>query len=298
MALETIAFIGLGNMGTPMAGHLLREGYRLGVYARRPEAADSLVSLGVATYSSPADAAREAAFVVTNVTNTSDVEEVLLGTNGIIQSARPGTLCIDHSTISAIATRRIAKVLLEKGIEFIDAPVSGGVNRAREASLTIMVGGGDESVKKGWPLLERLGTTITHVGPVGDGQVAKACNQIAQVVNIQGIAEAMHFARMNGADPEKILAAISSGFAGSRMLDLMGPKMAKRDFSAGIEARLHEKDLAMIRTIADDAGFDLPAASLVAKQLRALVELGWGYNDTSSLLRVLEAHQAEGKAIT
>jgi 3-hydroxyisobutyrate dehydrogenase-like beta-hydroxyacid dehydrogenase len=225
------------------------------------------------------------------VTNTRDVEAVLLSPDGVSEGAAPGTLCIDHSTISALAARDIAQALAEKGIDFLDAPVSGGVKAAREGSLAIMAGGKPESLERARPLLGLLGKTITHVGPVGSGQLAKACNQIVQVVNIQGIAEAMHFARENGGDLEKILAAIAPGFAGSRMLELMGPKMAKRDFSAGIEARLHDKDFRMVKALADQAGINLPAVALVAGQLKTLMEKGWGYDDTSSLLRVLEAQQ-------
>ncbi len=139
--------------------------------------------------------------------------------------------------------------------------------------------------------------TVTHVGPAGSGQLAKACNQIVQVVNIQGIAEAMHFARENGGDLEKILAAIAPGFAGSRMLELMGPKMAKRDFSAGIEARLHAKDFGIVKEIADREGIHMPAVTLVAGQLQALMEKGWGYDDTSSLLRVLEEQRKSGERV-
>ena len=291
MKSKTIAFIGLGNMGAPMAERLLRAGHRLRVYARRPQTTEPFVALGATVAVSPAAAARGADFVCAMVTNTSDVEAVLLGPGGAGERAAPGTLCIVFSTISAIAARNIALSLAEKGIDFIDAPVSGGVKAAREGSLAIMVGGKPESLEKARPLLELLGKAITHVGPVGSGQLAKACNQIVQVVNIQGIAEAMHFARENGGDLEKILAAIAPGFAGSRMLDMMGPKMAKRDFSAGIEARLHEKDFRIVKAIADKAGIDLPAVTLVARQLGLLMEKGWGHDDTSSLLRVLEAQQ-------
>jgi len=288
---KTIAFIGLGNMGAPMAERLLRAGHQLRVYARRPATAAPLAALGAAVAVSPDAASRGADFVCVMVTNTSDVEAVLLGPNGAIEGAVSGTLCIVFSTISAVAARNIALSLAEKGIAFIDAPVSGGVRAACEGSLAIMVGGEPEALEKARPLLELLGKAITHVGPVGSGHLAKACNQIVQVVNIQGIAEAMHFARENGGDLEKILAAIAPGFAGSRMLGMMGPKMAKRDFSAGIEARLHEKDFRIVKEIADNAGIDLPVVTLVARQLRVLMEKGWGYDDTSSLLRVLEAQQ-------
>jgi len=288
---KTVAFIGLGNMGAPMAEHLFRAGYRLRVYARRPETAAPFAELGATVVASPAAAAREVDFVCVMVTNTSDVEAVLLGPGGAAEGAAPGTLCIVFSTISAIAARKIALAVAEKGIDFIDAPVSGGVKAAREGSLAIMVGGNPEALEKARPLLELLGKAITHVGPVGSGQLAKACNQIVQVVNIQGIAEAMHFARENGGDPDKILAAIAPGFAGSRMLEMMGPKMAKRDFSAGIEARLHEKDFRIVKEIADKSGINLPAVTLVARQLGVLMEKGWGYDDTSSLLKVLEVQQ-------
>jgi 3-hydroxyisobutyrate dehydrogenase-like beta-hydroxyacid dehydrogenase len=276
-----------------MAEHLLRAGHRLCVYARRREVAAPFASVGATVASTPADAAKDADYVFTMVTNTSDVRSVLLGENGVIESARPGTLCIDHSTISAVEARGIAAELSRKGIDFIDAPVSGGVRAAREGALAIMAGAAPDLLEKAMPLLKLLGKTITHVGLVGSGQLAKACNQIVQVVTIQGIAEAMHFAGANGGDLEKILAAIAPGFAGSRMLELMGPKMAKRDFAAGIEARLHDKDFRMIKAIADEAEIHLPAVTLVAGQLAALMEKGWGYDDTSSLLRVLEVQQEQ-----
>lgn len=289
--MSTIAFIGLGAMGGQMVRHLMAAGHTLHLYARRADAAQTFVQDGAKAFASPALAAREADFVITNVTTTDDVEQVLLGDDGVIHGARAGTICIDHSTISAEATRRISARLAKADIAFVDAPVSGGPTRAADASLSIMVGASDEAFAAVRPLLDVLGTTITHVGDVGAGQVAKACNQIVQVVNIQGIAEAMLFAGRNGVDLDKVLAAISQGLAGSRMLDMMGPKMARRDFAAGIEARLHDKDFAMIVSAVADAGLDLPAIALVKRQLTALMELGLGGDDTSSLLRVIEGQQ-------
>lgn len=288
----TIAFIGLGAMGGAMVRHLMAAGHTLHLYARRPEAAAPFVEAGAQLFHSPAEAARSAQFVFTNVTRTSDVEAVLLGEQGVIHGAQPGTICIDHSTIAADTTRRIAARLAEHGIEMLDAPVSGGANRAADASLSIMIGGKAEIVARARPLLEKLGTSITHIGGAGAGQVAKACNQIVQVINIEGIAEAMLFARAQGTDPSRVLAAISPGFAGSRMLDLMGPKMAERNFAAGIEARLHDKDFGLVREIAHELGIRMPAMELVASQLNTLVASGWGYDDTSSLLRVLESQNA------
>jgi 3-hydroxyisobutyrate dehydrogenase-like beta-hydroxyacid dehydrogenase len=292
--MSDLAFIGLGAMGGAMAGHLLAAGYRLRVYARRAEAMRPFVERGAIACASPADAARGAQFVLTNVTATNDVEQVLLGADGVIETAAPGTIVIDHSTISALATRRIAAKLAEKGIDMLDCPVSGGVKGAQAATLSIMVGGKAHVLERARPLLARLGSTITHIGDHGAGQVAKACNQIVQVVNIQGIAEAMLFARANGVDCGVVLRALQAGFAGSKMLDLMGPKMAERDFAAGIEARLHQKDYGLIVEMAREAGLAMPAVAIVAQQLNALVGQGWGKQDTSALLKVLEA--ANGRA--
>ena len=216
------------------------------------------------------------------------MEGVLLGPDGVVNGAPRGAVCIDHSTISAVATRRIAAELEAAGLEFLDAPVSGGTGGAQKATLSIMVGGKPEVLERVRPLLQLLGTTITYIGGHGSGQVAKACNQIVQVINIQGIAEAMLFARAQGTDPSRVLAAIGPGFAGSRMLDMEGPKMAERNFAAGIEARLHDKDFGLVREIAQELGLQMPAMELVASQLNTLVANGWGYDDTASLLRVLE----------
>lgn len=294
--MTRLAFIGLGNMGTPMVRHLIAAGHTVRAYVRRPEAADNARAIGAEPVGTPAEAARDAEVIFTNVTSTADVEAVLLGPDGVIHGAPPGAVCIDHSTISAVATRRIAAELEAAGLEFLDAPVSGGTMGAQKATLSIMVGGKAEVLERVRPLLQVLGTTITYIGAAGSGQVAKACNQIVQVINIQGIAEAMLFAREQGTDPARVLDAIRPGFAGSRMLDMMGPKMAERNFAAGIEARLHDKDFGLVREIAHELGLQMPAMELVASQLNALVANGWGYDDTSSLLRVLElqnAHKAD-----
>jgi 3-hydroxyisobutyrate dehydrogenase-like beta-hydroxyacid dehydrogenase len=188
----------------------------------------------------------------------------------------------------------VGAALAERGIGWLDAPVSGGEQGAQDASLSIMVGGDAHTYARALPLLRLLGRTITHIGPAGSGQVAKLCNQIVQVINIEGIAEAMRFAQAEGADLQRVLAAISAGMAGSRMLDLMGPKMATRNFAAGIQARLHAKDFGLAADAARDAGLDLPALHVVRQQLDTLMALGLGQDDTSALLRVLE--QGSGSA--
>lgn len=289
MNVQTIGFVGLGNMGRAMVDHLMAGGHTLRVYARRAEAMQPFVARGATACGSPAEAARGAAVVFTNVTATADVEQVLFGPGGVVEGALPGTIVIDHGTISAAATRGFAARLAEQGIDMLDCPVSGGVKAAQAGTLSMMVGGKAEVLERARPLLQLLGKTITHCGGHGDGQVVKACNQIVQVVNIQGIAEAMLFARTNGVDPQTMLAAISAGFAGSKMLDLMGPKMAGRDFAAGIEARLHHKDYGLIVDMAREAHLAMPAVALVAQQLNALMSNGWGTQDTSALLKVLEA---------
>jgi len=286
--MSKIGFIGAGTMGAPMIGHLLDAGHEVAVHVRRREAAAALFERGARYAQTPAEAARGADFVCTNVTGTADVESVLFGENGAAGATEAGAIVIDFSTISAVATRGFARRLAQQRIDMLDCPVSGGAAGARQATLSISVGGDAAVLERARPLLERLGRTITHVGGHGAGQVVKACNQIVQVVNIEGIAEAMLFASANGVDPSRMLPALQAGMAGSRMLDLMGPKMAERDFAAGIEARLHQKDFGMVIEATQALGLSLPAAAIVSQQLNALVGNGWGRDDTSSLLRVLE----------
>lgn len=294
MSSQTLGFIGLGNMGRPMVEHLMAAGHTLRLYARRAEVMQPFVVRGAVACASPAEAARSAAAVFLNVTATADVEQVLFGAGGVTEGAEAGTVVIDHSTIAAEATRQFAQRLAARGIEMLDCPVSGGVRGAQDATLSLMVGGKSAVLERVRPLLQVLGTTITHCGDAGAGQVVKACNQIVQVVNIQGIAEAMLFASAGGVDPHTMLLAISAGMAGSKMLDLMGPKMAGRDFAAGIEARLHHKDYGLIVDMARDAHLGMPAVALVAQQLNALMGHGWGRLDTSALLQVLEAANGRG----
>ena len=287
--MATVAFIGLGNMGGNMCRHLIAAGHQLRVFARREDAMTPYVELGAIATNSPAEAAQGADFVFTNVTATADVESVLLGAgSGVIETAAPGTIICDFSTIDATATRAIAAQLAEREIGFMDCPVSGGTKAAEAGTLTIMVGGTDEHMARARPLLEKLGTNIFHMGNVGDGQVTKACNQIVQVVAIQGIAEAMLYAEVNDVDLHKVVEALMSGFAGSKMLGLMGPKMAARDFAAGIEARLHHKDFGLVADAAAKQHLPMPATALVHQQLSKLMEAGWGKMDTCNLLRVLE----------
>ena len=299
--MAAIGFIGLGAMGAPMAHRLIQAGHQLTVYARRPEAAQPLVDHGARNVRSPAECASGVEFLISNVTTTSDVEDVLLGSGGhagraAIDGASAGTIVCDMSTIAADVTRRIAGALEQRGIEMLDCPVSGGTQGAQAGTLTILVGGKAEVLERARPVLERIGGAIFHMGDHGAGQVTKACNQIVQVITIQGIAEAMLFARQNGVDCAKAVEALMSGFAGSKMLGLMGPKMARRDFAAGIEARLHHKDFSLIMNAVAAEGLPMPATAVVHQQLSRLMEQGWGTMDTANLLRVLEADALSGRS--
>jgi 2-hydroxy-3-oxopropionate reductase len=284
-----VGFIGLGAMGRPMALHLLRAGHQLAVHARRPAAADFLARQGAAVCASPRELAARSELVFTMVTSSEDVAALALGEDGVVAGAAAGSVLVDTSTIAPSMARHVAARLAERGIAMLDAPVSGGPRGAQEASLAIMVGGEAAVLERVRPLLEVLGRSIVHVGPSGAGQVAKACNQMVMVAAIEACAEAVHLARAAGADPARVVRALAGGSAGSRVLDVFGERMARRDFAAGIEARLHHKDFGLLLREAWDLGVPLPLMAQVGQQLSALMARGWGRDDTSALLRVLEA---------
>jgi len=283
-----LGFIGLGAMGRPMALHLLRGGHDLAVFARRPAAAAPLVEAGALACESPAEVARRAEIVFTIVTTSADVEQVALGDNGIAQGAAPGSVLVDMSTIAPSVARRIASALAQRGIEMLDAPVSGGTAGAAAATLAIMAGGKAAVLERVRPLLELLGKTIVHVGDNGAGQVAKACNQMVMVSVIEAVAEAVQLANAAGVDATKVREALLGGSAQSRVLDLFGGRMVNRDFRPGVEAWLHQKDFGLVLREAADLGAPLPVSAQVWQQLNALMGAGMARDDTSSLLRVLE----------
>ncbi|RIX44625.1 MAG: NAD(P)-dependent oxidoreductase [Rhodocyclales bacterium GT-UBC] len=281
-----VGFIGLGVMGRPMALHLQRAGHTLFVWSRRPASAEGIPATLCA---SPAELGRRCEVVFTVVTACADVENICLGEAGLIEGLAPGTVVVDCSTIAPETARRIAARLGEKQIDMLDAPVSGGAQGAIDATLAIMAGGKAEVLARVQPLLECLGKRIVHVGPSGAGQVAKACNQMIMVAAIQASAEAMRLAAAAGVDCGKVRQALAGGSAASRVLDVMGGRMVSRDFSAGIEARLHHKDFGLLLDAARRCGSLTPVAAVVGQQLNALMAQGWGRDDTSSLLRVLES---------
>ncbi len=280
-----VGFIGLGVMGRPMALHLQRGGHELHVWARNPHSAEGLPAT---VHASPAELGAACEVVFTVITSSSDVEGVALGENGLVHGMAAGKVLVDCSTIAPDVARRIAEKLGEKGIHMLDAPVSGGAQGAIDATLAIMAGGDAEVLERVRPLLDCLGKRIVHIGPNGAGQVAKACNQMIMVAAIQAAAEALHLAAASGVDCAKVREALAGGSAGSRVLEIMGQRMVDRNFAAGIEARLHHKDYGLVLEAARKSGVPVPLTAAVAQQLNALMALGMGRDDTSSLLRVLE----------
>ncbi len=283
-----VGFVGLGVMGRPMVGHLLAAGFDVAVWARRAEAAAPLAAAGATVCASPAELAARSAVVVSIVTASADVEQLAFGPGGLAEGFAPGAIHVDMSTIAPAMARSLAARHAECGVGWLDAPVSGGEQGAREATLAIMAGGEAEVLERVRPLLAALGRSVVHVGPAGAGQVAKACNQMIMVAAIEACAEAMHLARAHGVDLAAVRQALLGGSAASRVLEVMGARMVARDFAAGIEARLHHKDFAIVLDEAARLGVPLPVAAQVAQQLNALMARGWGRDDTASLLRVLE----------
>jgi 2-hydroxy-3-oxopropionate reductase len=286
--MANLGFIGLGAMGAPMAGNLLAAGHALAVHARRPEAMQALVAAGAAPCASPRDVAARSDVIFTMVTDTGAVEAVTLGSDGIVAGARPGSIVIDHSTISPSGARRIAATLGTHGVHMLDAPVSGGCSGARSANLSIMVGGDEDVFNRCLPLLESLGTTIVYIGSAGAGQIAKACNQICIVVNQLGAAEALLLAERSGIDFGRVKRALMGGFAASRILDVQAPKMMSRSFEGQIESRLHHKDILIALDMARELGTWLPASSLAADLLTGLQEGGGARLDSAAVFTILE----------
>lgn len=281
--MKNVGFIGLGIMGKPMAFNLLRAGYSLSVYARRPETLEPLVTAGARMYSSPKELAADVDVIITTVGATADVEEVLLEKDGIIHTAKPGTIVIDMSTISANATQRIAKLLAKKQIEMLDAPVSGGEQGAISGSLSIMVGGKAEVLDKVRPLFEVLGKQIVLIGGNGAGQVAKACNQIIIAETILAVSEALHLAKASGVDPAKVREALLGGFASSRVLEIHGKRMLDENYTPGFKAGLHRKDMHLALEQAHQVALNLPAAHYAMQCLDRLVMKGHSELDSSAM---------------
>jgi 2-hydroxy-3-oxopropionate reductase len=287
-----IGFIGLGLMGRPMALHLEKAGHSLHLWARRPESLTPFAAVNAKTHASPADVARAAEVVIVMVADAPDVEGVCFGEHGLAAGAtlknESGLIVVDMSTIAPDAARRIGVRLAEYGIEYIDAPVSGGETGAINAALTIMAGGKPEVFEKVRPLFEKMGKSATLIGSSGAGQVAKACNQILTGVGVMAVAEAFNFARKSGVDPARVREALLGGFAYSKILENHGQRMLDRNFNPGFKAWMHQKDLRIVMEEAHRLGLILPSAAATAQMFNAMVGSGMGEKDSIAALQLLE----------
>jgi 2-hydroxy-3-oxopropionate reductase len=275
-------------MGTPMAKNLLKAGYELSVHDINRKAVDEVVGLGAKGDSSPKEVAASAEAILLSLPGDSEVEEVILGKDGILEGGRPGSVLVDMSTISPLTAKRMAEVLQERGMEMLDAPVSGGQEGAREGSLTIMVGGKPDVFERMHPVLQKLGKNVTHIGGHGAGQVAKAANQIIVGLTIEAVAEALVFASKAGVDPEKVRKALLGGYAQSRVLELHGRRMTDRNFEPGGKVRSHKKDIEIVMSVARELGMYLPGTALLSHLWNAVAGQGGLDWDHSSLVKVLE----------
>ena len=283
-----VGFIGLGLMGAPLVRHLAAAGHRLHLWARRAAALEAFVEVGAQSHASAAEVARHADVVIIMVANAPDVREVTLGTDGIAAGPRPGLIVVDMSTINPNAAREIGEALAARGIEFLDAPVSGGQVGAINATLTIMVAGKVTAFEQVKPLFEKMGKSITLIGGTGAGQVAKACNQILTGVGVLAVAEAFNFAAQSGVDPARVREALLGGFAYSRILENHGQRMIDRNFKPGFKAWMHQKDLRIVMEEAHRLGLMLPSAAATAQVFNALVGSGMGEDDSIAALKLLE----------
>ena len=288
-----LGFIGLGAMGRPMALHLMKHGHEMGVYARRAESAAPLVAAGAVRYDTPAVLATACEVVFTMVTNSQDVEAVVLGADGLIHGFNSGSVLVDMETISPTVARDVAAKLAQKGVAMLDAPVSGGPTGAEAATLAIMAGGKPDVFERIKPLFACMGKTIVRVGDSGAGQITKACNQLLLLVTAQGAAEALALAKRCGVDPATVRDVLMGGIAASRVLEVFGKRMVERNFANGIDARLYHKDLDIALGLVHDYGGAAPAASVTMQHINAIVGRGKGTSDLSILIEVLESMSRE-----
>ena len=282
-----VAFIGMGTMGVPMTLNILKAGYPVTVYNRTREKEAAAAAAGAQRSSSPAEAAMAAEIIIICVSDTPDVERIILGEKGVIQGARAGSLVIDMSTIRPAATRKIAAALAEKEIRMIDAPVSGGSEGAREGTLSIMVGGAKEDVAAAQGVLETMGTTISHVGPIGSGQLTKAINQIVVAGTYWSVAEGIALGLKAGLDMESVVKAVGGGAAGSWAMVNRSANMIRNEYPLGFKVELHRKDLNIALEVARQLGVTLPMAAFVEQVETGLIARGYAKEDISAIARIV-----------
>lgn len=283
-----IGFIGLGVMGRPMARNLLKAGNKLAVYDLSPAGVAELAAAGAAACSSAKDVAEKSDVIITMLPDGPDVEKAVLGPNGVLESARSGSTLVDMSSINPIVSQKIGKACAEKGVEFLDAPVSGGEPKAIDASLAIMVGGEHAVFTKLSPILRTMGGSVTLTGPVGAGNMTKLANQIIVACNIAAMGEALVLATKAGLDPEVVFNAIKGGLAGSTVLNAKAPMVIARNFKPGFRIRLHQKDLRNALLAAEEFKVPLPLTGIVQGLLMSLMNDGKGDYDHSGIVTAIE----------
>lgn len=286
--MTNLGFIGLGIMGKPMAGHLLNAGHRVYVYDLNPAPVQQLSAKGAVACRSGKEVAEKSDIIILMVPDTPDVELALFGPEGVAEGLKKGSVVVDMSSISPIATKEFARKLEKLGVEMLDAPVSGGQVGAENATLSIMVGGKAEIFEKIKPFFEILGKNIVHIGDHGDGQTCKVANQIVVALTIEAVSEALVFASKAGADPRKVRQALLGGFAQSRILDLHGERMIKRSFTPGFRIQLHRKDLNLALQAARQLGLSLPNTAMAQELFNAVVAQEGDQLDHSAMVLALE----------
>ncbi len=289
MTDKVIGFIGLGIMGKPMAKHLLKAGYRLVVRDLMQAAVDEMVAAGARSAPTAREVAAQCDVLITMVPDSPDVEAVAYGPDGALAGLRPGTIWADMSTISPVTSRKVAADAAKKGVTMLDAPVSGGEKGAIAATLSIMVGGPKDAFDAMLPIFQVMGKTVVHMGETGAGQVTKAANQIVVALTIEAISEALVLASKAGVDPAKVRQVLLGGFCQSRILELHGERIIKREFAPGFKIRLHRKDLAIALNAGKEFGVPLPVTALVHEMLNALMVAGEGELDHSAIVHYIES---------
>ena len=285
---EIVGFIGLGIMGQGMVRNLLQASFEVCVWNRAASRVDELVAAGASTAGSPSELASRCDIIIVCVSDTPDVQAVILGENGVIHGARSGSLVIDMSTISPRATREISEQLAQRDMHMLDAPISGGSEGAAQGTLSIMVGGESSHVERAMPAFRAMGEKITHVGGIGAGQMVKLVNQILVVGNALAMSEALLFAQAGNLDLEKTLAAVSGGAAGSWMLSMRGPQILERDWRPGFSIDLQQKDVRLALAAADELGGPAPVTSMAFHYYRSLQAQGLGDEGNHALIKAME----------
>jgi 2-hydroxy-3-oxopropionate reductase len=295
--MATVGFVGLGIMGRPMLKNLLKAGHTVIAYGRNAEKLEACVKDGAQRGGSNSDVGARAEIVVTMLPDGPEVEEVVLGANGILAGSKPGTLIVDMSSINPLVSQKIAGACAAKGVEFLDAPVSGGEPKAIDGTLAIMVGGKEEAFAKAEPILKCMGSTVTLTGPVGAGNTTKLANQIMVACNIAAMGEALTLATRCGLDPNVVVNAIKGGLAGSAVLNAKSPMLIARNFKPGFRINLHQKDLRNALQTAESNQVCLPITALVQQMLSSLIADGKGDLDHSAIATFVEqASHVEVKA--